>query len=177
MMKIIKKIRSIIILILLAVSGILIIVYLAGYKVNTTKSIPIGIYQESSKTPDKYDYVLFCPPDIEIFREAKRRGYINTGICPDSYGYLMKKIMAKGGDIVTLTEQGVFVNAELLAFSTPLKTDSYGRELPTLRLNQILKPTEVLLMSDVSETSFDARYFGILESKQIKGVITPVLIF
>jgi type IV secretory pathway protease TraF len=38
-----------------------------------------------------------------------------------------------------------------------------------------LGASEVLLMSDVSATSFDARYFGPLSCSQIKSVIRPVL--
>jgi type IV secretory pathway protease TraF len=38
-----------------------------------------------------------------------------------------------------------------------------------------LEALEVLLMSDVSATSFDGRYFAPLSRSQIKSVIRPVL--
>ena len=40
-----------------------------------------------------------------------------------------------------------------------------------------LGKSELLLMSDVSGTSFDGRYFGPVDLSQIRGVIRPVIIF
>jgi type IV secretory pathway protease TraF len=40
-----------------------------------------------------------------------------------------------------------------------------------------LKDSELLLMSDVSGTSFDGRYFGPVNLSQAKGVITPIITF
>jgi type IV secretory pathway protease TraF len=40
-----------------------------------------------------------------------------------------------------------------------------------------LKASELLLMSDVSATSFDGRYFGPVDLSQIRGVIKPLVTF
>lgn len=37
--------------------------YAAGLRINTTKSIPVGLYKISQKAPEKGDYVIFCPPE------------------------------------------------------------------------------------------------------------------
>lgn len=40
-----------------------------------------------------------------------------------------------------------------------------------------LGQSELLLMSDVSRTSFDSRYFGPVNVSHVKGVIRPVFTF
>ena len=66
--------------------------YAAGARVNTTKSIPVGLYWASSAPVEKGAYVMFCPPQVGVFGDAKERGYIGGGFCPGGYGYLMKKV-------------------------------------------------------------------------------------
>jgi type IV secretory pathway protease TraF len=36
--------------------------YAAGARINTTKSIPVGLYWTSSAPVEKGAYVLWCPP-------------------------------------------------------------------------------------------------------------------
>jgi len=38
-----------------------------------------------------------------------------------------------------------------------------------------LGPSELLLMTDVSPTSFDARYFGPIARDQVTAVIRPIV--
>src|SRR4051812_8304966 len=66
--------------------------YAAGARINTTRSIPLGLYWTSSMPIAKGVYVLFCPPKGRVFDEAKERGYISKGFCPGHYGYLMKRV-------------------------------------------------------------------------------------
>jgi conjugative transfer signal peptidase TraF len=152
--------------------------YAAGVRVNTTKSIPVGLYLTSSAPVNKGDYVLFCPPPSGVFDEARQRGYIGSGLCPGGYGYLMKKVLAAKADAVTVADDGVRVNGELLPLSAPLKADKAGRPLQRYRANSFeLGNSEVLLMSDVSRTSFDSRYFGPIHVAHIKSVIEPVFVW
>lgn len=149
--------------------------YAAGARINTTKSIPVGLYWTSSTPVEKGAYVLFCPPQAGVFDDAKERGYIGAGFCPGDYGYMMKRVLAAKGDTVTIADDGVRVNGELLPHSAPIKADKAGRPLPRYQANHfMLGDSEVLLMSDVSVTSFDGRYFGPINRSQIKGVIRPV---
>jgi conjugative transfer signal peptidase TraF len=149
--------------------------YLAGAKVNTTKSIPIGLYWASPKPPGRNDYVLFCPPQARVFDEAKERGYIGAGFCPGGYGYLMKRVMATASDTVSITNEGVRVNGRLLTHSSPREADGAGRPMPRYHAASfILEGAEVLVMGDVNPNSFDARYFGPIPRSQIRSVIYPV---
>lgn len=90
----------------------------------------------------------------------------------------MKQVLAMAGDRVTWGEEGITVNGKLLPASAPREADSAGRMLPRyLFSDYTLKDSELLLMSDVSGTSFDGRYFGPLEIGQVRGVIRPVITF
>lgn len=150
-------------------------VYLAGGRFNATHSIPFGLYWLTHREIGKGEYVILCPPKSSLFDEAKRRGYIRAGFCPGDYEYLMKRILAAKTDWVRFTDEGVYVNDELLPFSRPFDADSAGRALPVIRTDYRLGDSELLLMTDISPTSFDSRYFGLINRSQIVGVIRPVI--
>lgn len=150
--------------------------YGVGARINTTRSIPVGLYWTSSAPVEKGAYVFFCPPPLGVFDIAKERGYIGAGFCPGDYGYMMKRVLAAQHDAVTIADEGVRVNGELLPLSAPMKADKAGRPLPRYPSNSYtLGDDEVLLMTDVSAISFDSRYFGPIHLSQIKTVIFPVL--
>lgn len=150
--------------------------YAAGARINTTRSIPVGLYWTSSAPVAKGAYVLFCPPQASVFDDAMGRGYIGAGFCPGGYGFMMKRILASENDAISIADDGVRVNGELLPLSAPIKTDKAGRPLPRYPSNSFrLGNADVLLMSDVSATSFDGRYFGPVNRSQIKSVISPVI--
>lgn len=146
-----------------------------GGRINTTKSIPVGLYWQTNSPADQGAYVMFCPPKSRLFDAAKERGYIGSGFCGGGYGFVMKKILAAKNDVVDIDAEGVRVNGELLPLSRPLASDKAGRSLPRYpAAGYRLADNEVLLMSDVSGTSFDARYFGPVDRAQIKVVVRPV---
>lgn len=150
--------------------------YAAGARINTTKSIPVGLYWTVDAPIEKGAYVLFCPPDISVFATAKERGYITGGFCPGDYGYMMKRILAAKNDTVVIARERVLVNGQLLRHSQLIAEDSAGRELPRYQASEYtLGDSELLLMSDVSDTSFDARYFGPVSRAQVKNVIRPII--
>ena len=148
----------------------------AGARVNTSKSIPLGLYWTTSAPMDKGAYVLVCPPDAEVFRQARERGNIGAGFCPGGYGYLMKQVVATQRDTVTVSVEGVRINGDVLPLSAPRPADTAGRQLPRYEANDfVLGQEEVLLMSDRSATSFDGRYFGPISRSQLKTTIKPIL--
>ena len=149
--------------------------YAAGARINTTRSIPIGLYWTSDTEAGTGAYVRFCPPDIDAMAMARQRGYISAGFCPGDYGYAMKRISAVHSDTVTIDSRGVAVNGRLLPFSRPRAVDAAGRPLPELQASYMLQADQVLLMSDVSNTSFDSRYYGPVNRAQIETVIKPVI--
>ena len=148
----------------------------AGLRLNTTRSIPLGLYKMSHDPIEKGAYVLFCPPERLEFDLAKERGYIGAGFCPGGYGYMMKKVLATHDDVVSVTEEGVRINGTLIPASQPSEVDSMGRPLPRFRvMNHVLTSSELWLMSDTNSRSFDARYFGPVHRAHIQSLIYPVL--
>ncbi len=159
-----------------AIFGIGLACSAAGLRINTTRSIPLGIYWARPGPLQKGSYVFFCPPDVALMVQARQRGYLDTGPCPGGYGYMMKRVAASAGDVVSVTERGVRVNDAWLRVSAPLPQDRSGREMPRLQPSHfIVGASEVVLMSDVSATSFDSRYYGPIDRAQIKNVVVPVL--
>lgn len=148
----------------------------AGMRINTSRSIPLGIYWTSAGAIQNGSYVFFCPPDSAPMAQAKQRGYLQAGHCPGGYGYMMKKVAASGGENVSISGTGVRVNGRLLPLSRPARHDLSGRPLARFdRSEFVLGGHEFLPMSDVSATSFDGRYYGPIDRAQIKSVIVPVL--
>lgn len=163
---------SIVLLCLIVICGICLV---AGIRINTSESIPLGIYRSSEGPIEKGDFVIFCPPLSLVFDMAKERGYLAGGLCPGGYGYMMKDVAGISGDIVTVKDDGVRVNGIMLPESKPLQADPAGRPLPHFQAySYTLGSSEVLLMSDVCSLSFDGRYFGPINRLQIKTVILPV---
>lgn len=147
---------------------------LAGARVNTTPSLPRGLYWVQPQKPEKGSLVLFCAPSTPLFSEAKTRGYLGAGFCASGSEALLKRIVAVEGDQVTISDQGVAVNGQRLANSTPLKTDAAGRPLPAFKAEGTLAAGQVLLMADQHPQSFDGRYFGPVDERFLQAVVVPV---
>lgn len=146
-----------------------------GFRINLTNSIPVGLYRITDEGNLKNAYVIFCPDDRQAFRIGLNRGYIDHGLYCGGYGYLIKKVAAMPGDILSITDAGVFVNQALLPFSKPKLKDGLNRALPQWHAaNYKLKKEELLTMTNQSEWSFDGRYYGPVRTGQIKGMLTPI---
>ncbi|TWI62545.1 conjugation peptidase TraF [Pseudoduganella lurida] len=176
-----KRMRKVAIVVLVA--GVCIIaqgavLYAIGVRVNTSPSIPVGVYWKTDAKVEKGRYVTFCPMQLGVFDEARRRGYITSGFCPGGYGYLMKRVLGATDDAVTIDDDGVRVNGTLLPNSAPMKADRHGLPLPRFQHDRyILSEHQLLLMSDVNPKSFDSRYYGPVQRSQVRDVIVPVLVW
>lgn len=151
--------------------------YTAGLRVNTSASIPLGIYRMvSAPGPVAGDLVMACPLDTPVFVQAKGRGYLGVGPCPSGISPLMKRLEATEGDVVAFTSRGVIVNGELVNSSEPLAADQAGRPMPELRTSaQPVPAGQVLLMGIDNPKSFDGRYYGLLPATQITAAIRPIV--
>lgn len=125
----------------------------AGARVNTTASVPVGLYWQLDRLAEKGDLVLFCPAGS---------------------GALIKRVVAVAGDWVKIASVGILVNDIPLRTSTQRLMDPAGRPLPAYRANGVLPEGQLLLMSDQHAASFDARYFGPVAATHLRGVVVPV---
>lgn len=148
----------------------------AGFRINTSPSIPLGIYRTTTTPLAVGSYVLLCPENKEPFITAQKRDYIGAGYCPGGLGYMFKRVAALPNDIITTTANGMYINGKLYPDSKPFHHDALNRMLPIWHANQTrLKAGEVVLMTQGDKNSFDARYFGPLPQQQIVSVVRPVL--
>ena len=156
--------------------------YACGARINRTNSLPKGLYWCVEKTPERGDIVAFWPDGSEPFRIARDRGYILPGVYNKTggtgYGLMLKRLMGIPGDIVSITGDGVLVNGALLPNTKPLTRDNVGDPLPVVRINDYrLAEHEALFVSDHLPRSYDARYFGVQDMRQIVEVVVPIYIW
>ncbi len=153
--------------------------YACGARLNRTNSLPKGLYWSVKKAPGRGDIVAFWPDGSEPFRRARDRGYILPGVYNETdgqgYGLMLKRLMGLPGDVVSITDDGVIVNSTLLPNTVPLTHDNVGDPLPVIRLiDYRLGEHEALFVSDHLPRSYDARYFGVQDMRQIVEVVIPV---
>ncbi|WP_162165555.1 signal peptidase I [Campylobacter fetus] len=129
--------------------------YLFNIKINTTKSMPIGIYQIICNH-------IIVTGDIVIFK------YKNISF--------IKKVIAVAGDYVEIKNSQVFVNQKPINDSQIFKFDSNHNPLPNLAFSRVLKNNEIFVLGEHLK-SFDSRYFGVLrleknDVKKAKEILT-----
>ena len=151
--------------------------------VNTTPSLPVGLYKKIDAPIEKGAYVAFCPPNWDVFKTAQERGFINAsdgtnGNCLSGHGLMLKQVKAMPGDLVSIDSSGVSINGNKLPLSEPLSIDDRAQFMPAFRLlPKLLESSEVLLMANINDRSFDARYFGLVDQKHIVARVKPWIIF
>ncbi len=148
----------------------------AGLRVNTTPSIPEGIYLTTSGAAKRGDVVMVCPPDTDFFRGARKNGYLAKGRCSGDFVPLMKPVAAVAGDTVEVGAEGLRVNGALLANSRAFKSDAKGNLLPHPSFGvRKVGEGEVWLVSSYDRRSIDSRYFGPLDAARIQTVVRPIM--
>ena len=147
--------------------------YAAGLRINTTPSMPRGVWTiVSARTaPKRGDIVAVCLPHGAALRQAMHRGYIAAGPCPDEAEPLVKPVAAVGGDLVTVSANGISVNGAPVANTAALAWDEAGRVLHPMPAGSYrVTPDEVWLLSGRDPRSFDSRYFGAFPVADVVGV-------
>jgi conjugative transfer signal peptidase TraF len=151
----------------------------AGLWINTTDSMPMGLWREtSSQSARSGDVVLLCLPETPTTMLGQERRYIAPGSCPTGQEILLKPIAAGAGDVVTVSPSGVTVNGWSIVNSAQLAHDSRGRPLPGYPAGTYRVPAgEIWLVSPHNPRSFDSRYFGPVPSSLVRSTVRPVWVF
>ena len=133
----------------------------------TTPSLPIRFYE---RVPSS-DLVSFCLSEpwasLATERHYRTGGYDDT--CADGLEALLKRIVARAGDTVVETRDGVYINHCLIRNSKPLALDGKKRPLEPFVVGAYeLKTGEVWVMGEHSK-SFDSRYYGPIKVSNIRS--------
>ena len=139
---------------------------LLGVRVNTTPSLPIGLYVASAlgeRPVARGDLVAACPDTAAVERLGR---YWTNGRCPGGAGRpdgvrpLAKPVAGLPGDTVRVGHTGVWIGERLLPSSAPLVRDRAGRPVQPQLGVRVLGPGEYWLHSGRVPTSIDSRYAG-----------------
>lgn len=132
--------------------------------------MPLGLYKLAPANGefDIGSVVEFCPldwvsPDAFPFYPAGR--------CPGGGEPMLKEVVAVGGDVVEVTDSGVFINGVYLSNSKAITKPG----LPRIRQRFVLKKSEIWVFGSgatpvLAQHSFDSRYFGPVPVLNVAGV-------
>jgi conjugative transfer signal peptidase TraF len=149
-----------------------------GIRLNVTGSMPRGLYhlRASSRTVKRGDIVAVCLP-LRTASLGRERGYLGSGICPESVEPLLKRVVAVEGDIVVASPTGIRVNGRLLPGSRRLQVDTRGRHLVEWSTPLYRMPSGMILLYAPSERSWDSRYWGPVKDTNVIGLADPLIAF
>ena len=155
-----------------------VLIWSAGFRVNLTASLPLGVYQLTDAEPELGDTVFFCLESEAFINLAKAREYVGPGACPGGIRALGKEVYGLPGDNIGIEADGsISINGRVIAGSAARRRDSRGRPIPDPLLQAgIVPPGRALALALRNPGSFDGRYFG-LTSLAGMQVVRPVWIF
>lgn len=150
----------------------------AGLRINTTASMPQGIYliRHGAAMPQRGNLVVICP-SASVLVVAIPRQYLRPGPCPGNVEPLLKEVAAVPGDTVGVSDAGVVVNGRSLPNSLRVAGDCRGRSLPRIASGRYRLGRGSLWLYAPVTRSYDSRYFGPQPTANVVGLATPVLIF
>ena len=128
---------------------------------NASASAPIGLYAVSTAAEVQPGDTVIAWPPAPARALAAERGYLPTNVP------LVKRVAAARGDRVCAAGEAVFVNGRVEALRR--NVDGAGRPLPWWTGCFDLGEGEYLLLMPGSAASFDGRYFGLTERRDLVG--------
>jgi conjugative transfer signal peptidase TraF len=132
---------------------------------NASPSVPIGWYLMSKRQPKKGEIGVIKPAAwVQLY--ASERSYLAQNVL------LLKPIFATDPSTICRFGKYVFVDGKLVAKARI--RDQQHRLLPTWKDCKTLKMGDVFLLASPRD-SFDSRYFGPVNRKQIVGTAIPLL--
>lgn len=162
---------KVLLLFYLLVIVILIGLGLCGFRINVTKSYPIGVWKLVQGQTKKGQIVFFCPENNEYFKSLIETNHFQKGSCSGGYRPLIKQVAGVPGDKIETDGNIVKINGKTMKNSRILEHDINQWKIPRIAFSGYIPDGYVWLMSDYSELSFDSRYFGLIPVNNIKGPI------
>ena len=141
----------------------------ADLRINTSASLPVGLYIVSSHGT----FVEFCPDDQGL---SAQRHYRARGVCPDGAAPLLKPVIDSPADEVVVSPAGIAVNGKLLPQTAPLDHDTEGRPLTHWPFGHYRAvPGTVWVASSYNPRSYDSRYLGPIPQSAVRGRLRTLL--
>ena len=132
---------------------------------NASTSVPIGFYWRVAGRPSRGDLVLARAP-LWARRLAAERRYLPLNIP------IIKRVAAVAGDVVCASGDAISIDGRAVAHR--LSSDRMGRPLPSWEGCETLGAGEFFLLMPEVPDSFDGRYFGVTERRDIIGRLVPL---
>lgn len=129
---------------------------------NKSESAPLGWYRIDPSGQIKKDALVAAFPPDDARELAAKRGYLPAHVP------IIKTVWALAGDEICAENNVVSVAGKPHLIAQDI--DSAGRKMPSLEGCSTLGDREVFLVSSRTDSSFDSRYFGAVERKNILGV-------
>jgi len=142
-------------------------------KINTTDSMPVGIYLMRPEAIAPGRIVVACPPE-DAARLGLHNGYLERGSCASGAAPLLKYVAAIGGSRVAVTGSGIEIDGRLLDNSVARRKDRHGRTIPHIRLGRYRLGEDEVWLYSPAPWSWDSRYFGPVSKNQIIGAASPL---
>ena len=128
---------------------------------NASASAPIGLYLVSAAGDVRSGETVIAWPPAAARSLAAERGYLPVNVP------LVKRVAATAGDRVCAAGEAVFVNGRVEVLRR--SHDAAGRPLPWWTGCFDLQEGQYLLLMPGSAASFDGRYFGLTERRELVG--------
>lgn len=128
---------------------------------NASASAPLGLYSVSGADEIRPGETVIAWPPASARALAAERGYLPANVP------LVKRVAAAHGDRVCAAGEAVFVNGRVEVLRR--SHDAAGRSLPWWTGCFDLQEGQYLLLMPGSAASFDGRYFGLTERRDLVG--------
>lgn len=157
------------------------VLWVFGFRVNVTPSLPQGLYRLDDSQSDSIAYgdlVSFCLPRENPYSElASDRGYLSPGPCSNGLQPLLKNVVGLPGGLVEVSEEGIAINGFLHPGTVRPERDSRERPMPPSLLESgLIPPGYALTLAVYQPDSFDGRHFGLVPLASLKKV-RPIITF
>ncbi|MCL1874898.1 MAG: S26 family signal peptidase [Synergistaceae bacterium] len=158
--------------ILCIIALVLTVLYVQGYRINLTASLPqliFRFYDVNVKPVSRGDYVVvdcFLINDNPAIKTAIERKYLSR--IP-----LVKQVGAVSGDLISLLDNRIYINGEDHGPMIVLSEDSEGNPLSPFPTPVTLQTGQFWLVSN-PERGYDSRYFGWIDRNCITNLAYPV---
>ncbi len=133
---------------------------------NASASVPLGLYRIEPNGPPRVGDLVAVRPSPALERFMAERRYVEVN------ALLIKPIAAASGATVCRIDARVTIDANAVASALP--RDRFGRPLPTWSGCRRLGADQLFLIAPMRPDSFDSRYFGPVDRRQIAGRAIPL---